>query len=333
MPWELTGNSGTNPATNFLGTTDNQPLAIRTNGTERMRFSTDGNVGIGTSTPEARLDVAEGDVVVRKFPTNDTTPSLVRILLSNRSAGGNRAEWALYTAAVGGGFGVDPNAFEIWEYPATRRRFQIRPGGNISVGGDLLIQQFPDNDTTPSLTRLALSNRSAGGNTTTWSLYTAAVGGGFGVNPNGFEIWEYPATRPRLRILPGGNTILAPASGNVGIGTDTPGQKLTVAGMVESTSGGFRFPDGTVQSTAQLRGPQGPQGPQGPPGPAVRTSAVCVSGVPDPFGNRMCDCAGGRVISRVSTPCTVTSDTGACSANSASWQGVEKSGQCCVCAP
>lgn len=39
-------------------------------------------------------------------------------------------------------------------------------------------------------------------------------------------------------------------SGNVGIGTVSPGQKLTVAGIIQSTSGGIRFPDGTTQLTA-----------------------------------------------------------------------------------
>jgi hypothetical protein len=29
MSWELTGNSGTNPNSNFLGTIDKQPLIIR----------------------------------------------------------------------------------------------------------------------------------------------------------------------------------------------------------------------------------------------------------------------------------------------------------------
>ena len=38
MSWDLSGNSGTNPASNFLGTTDNQPLVIRTNGAEAMRI-------------------------------------------------------------------------------------------------------------------------------------------------------------------------------------------------------------------------------------------------------------------------------------------------------
>jgi hypothetical protein len=43
-------------------------------------------------------------------------------------------------------------------------------------------------------------------------------------------------------------------AGNVGIGTTVPGQKLSVAGMVESTSGGFKFPDGTTQTTASTGG-------------------------------------------------------------------------------
>ena len=41
------------------------------------------------------------------------------------------------------------------------------------------------------------------------------------------------------------------ASGvNVGIGTATPGQKLTVVGTIESTSGGYIFPDSSIQITA-----------------------------------------------------------------------------------
>jgi hypothetical protein len=58
--WGLTGNGGTNPAFNFLGTTDDQPVIIKTNGVERMRISNSANngyVGIGVTNPAFRLEL------------------------------------------------------------------------------------------------------------------------------------------------------------------------------------------------------------------------------------------------------------------------------------
>jgi hypothetical protein len=46
MAWEITGNSGTNPPTNFLGTTDAQPLVMKMNsiiGAQLTRYG----LGIG----------------------------------------------------------------------------------------------------------------------------------------------------------------------------------------------------------------------------------------------------------------------------------------------
>jgi hypothetical protein len=37
MSWDVTGNSGTDPSVNFLGTTDEQPLVVKTNGQEVLR--------------------------------------------------------------------------------------------------------------------------------------------------------------------------------------------------------------------------------------------------------------------------------------------------------
>ncbi len=43
-------------------------------------------------------------------------------------------------------------------------------------------------------------------------------------------------------------------SNNVGIGIASPASKLGVAGVIESLSGGFKFPDGTIQTTAASGG-------------------------------------------------------------------------------
>lgn len=49
-----------------------------------------------------------------------------------------------------------------------------------------------------------------------------------------------------------GNWISGDNAGKVGIGTTTPSSRLTVNGTIESTAGGVKFPDGTIQLSAPL---------------------------------------------------------------------------------
>jgi hypothetical protein len=76
--WQLKGNAGTNPSTNFLGTTDKNPLVVRTNNIEALRVlpgsgTTGGKIGIGTTSPAFALDV-KGDVnTSTKFDLAGTT--------------------------------------------------------------------------------------------------------------------------------------------------------------------------------------------------------------------------------------------------------------------
>lgn len=84
--------------------------------------------------------------------------------------------------------------------------------------------------------------------------------------------------------------------------------------------------------TNGTNGTNGATGPQGPAGPAVHTSAVCVSAS---VTNADCSCSV-RTISNVRTyqTCTVTSDTGSCTAGGVQgYSGPSYYGSCCVCAP
>jgi len=55
--WSITGNSSTSISSNFLGTKDNQHLAIRTNNTERMRIESDGQILVGFTSPAYTSDL------------------------------------------------------------------------------------------------------------------------------------------------------------------------------------------------------------------------------------------------------------------------------------
>jgi hypothetical protein len=56
--WKKSGNLGTNPAINYIGTKDSTDLILRTNALQRMTVKANGNTGIGVSSPVQKLDVS-----------------------------------------------------------------------------------------------------------------------------------------------------------------------------------------------------------------------------------------------------------------------------------
>jgi len=65
VAWLMLGNAGTNPTSNFLGTTDAQALVFRTNNSEKMRITSGGFIGIDDDAPWAKLTVNNGRLVVQ----------------------------------------------------------------------------------------------------------------------------------------------------------------------------------------------------------------------------------------------------------------------------
>ncbi|PJJ74511.1 endosialidase-like protein [Thermoflavifilum aggregans] len=87
--WHLTGNSGTTPGTNFLGTTDNQDLVFKTNNTEQMRITAAGNVGIGLNTPPETRLVVKDTLYIRNTSGGGTSKPSMLIFTNTSGNSGN----------------------------------------------------------------------------------------------------------------------------------------------------------------------------------------------------------------------------------------------------
>ena len=91
--WKLTGNSGTTPGTDFLGTTDSKDLVIKTYNSERIRITSGGNVGIGTTSPSTLLHV-NGSMRLTGafFDANNNAGSSGQVLTST----GSGTQWSKF---------------------------------------------------------------------------------------------------------------------------------------------------------------------------------------------------------------------------------------------
>ncbi|OGZ64132.1 MAG: hypothetical protein A3A98_04095 [Candidatus Staskawiczbacteria bacterium RIFCSPLOWO2_01_FULL_40_39] len=71
----------------FLGTNDNFPLIIETNNIERARFDTNGNLGIGTSSPSSLLSLGSASTTTGSLSlANSSSASLLTLISGNNSS-------------------------------------------------------------------------------------------------------------------------------------------------------------------------------------------------------------------------------------------------------
>lgn len=257
--WTITGNAGTTVGTNFLGTTDNQDLAIFTNNTEKIRVASAGNVGIGTTSPMQLLDVA-GNIRIGNHTTS-----------SSRFVGTTTND--LFSSTLGSGMEIEPVVaggnysqkihFLTHHYGVSNeRRVTIDYDGNVGIGTTSPSAKLHITDPGPVELRLSPGTPGISGANTAAIRLTGENNGtieGFLINytNNGDtyidNIYNNPSTTSpamRFRTATGGTPVDALTiahNGNVGIGTTAPTGDLEVASpagahqtiILNTTTAGF----------------------------------------------------------------------------------------------
>jgi hypothetical protein len=198
VAWNLSGNTGTNPATHYLGTTDAADLVLRRNASEAVRIASGGSVGIGTSTPGSKLDVAG------PFTLSATNGETAYHTGLQRLSDHTDIFW------FGGGIGG--LHFKSGAVAEPGVRMVITQDAKVGIGTHLPGKQLHIVSPDGGAIRLDRTNSTA----RQWDI---------NIKPTGFfTIGDNTAVQDRVSI---------DLSGRVGIGTITPSQLLDVAGNVQ----------------------------------------------------------------------------------------------------
>jgi hypothetical protein len=173
IAWQLLGNANTNPIVNFIGTTDNQPLAFRVANTQRMTIdlpnpaSQVAAVNVGSLQNPTSLNVFSRDIAGSSIPysiiTNITGltygPAVGRTLgrqmrlISTNGAINNFFDFGIgpnnscfyITGRLNGGTGTDPNKMLVISNTnvGINMGAQGAPSANFHTIGTVRFQNLP----------------------------------------------------------------------------------------------------------------------------------------------------------------------------------------------
>ena len=244
---------GVNASGTYITSDANTVFSV--SGSETMRISSAGNVGIGTTTTTYKLNVGGAS-----GPT--TTPTAIALDSTYASADQwDRLKFYMYkdgTQSYGLGLGSVAD-MQYWAgssstgvhrfFTSQTERMRIDSSGNVGIGTSSPANRLHIAGSPGTLLRLDGGAGGTGTRDIFFSEFDTAAYGGIIRYDSAADLFTFGTVENSTVI----NAINVPRStGNVGIGTTSPGQKLTVAGTIETTSGGVKYPDGTTQTTGAL---------------------------------------------------------------------------------
>jgi hypothetical protein len=198
---------------------DGSALQLFTSGTQKAIITSAGDVGIGTSSPGAKLDVSGSGVSIGARITNTTASGFGSFEFSDGSntKGQIWAGNASY-ASFGGAGSMNYSANSgphVWHTNYTER-MRIDSSGNVGIGNSAptaKLHVFGNNGTFGTNSFFGLNGSTAG----------IAIGNNGAIGLIQGQATALSATAADIGIQVNG--------GNVGIGTSSPGKKLDVVGQ------------------------------------------------------------------------------------------------------
>ena len=192
--WLLLGNSGTNPANNFIGTTDSQDWVIRTDNVERVRVYAGGNVGLRNSNNTAEelrfYEPSSSGNLYSGFKCNVNTSSVTYIL---PPADGNGTNYVLCTDGFGnlswrgfgisGGGGVDT----LWRRGSGHDALEGIGNSNTASGDYSIAAGFANTASGQYSIAWGANNRSTGTASTVSGGEYDTASGNYSVVSGGYE--------------------------------------------------------------------------------------------------------------------------------------------------
>ncbi len=193
-----------------------------------MISGTNGNIGVGTVSPLNKIHISTA-IADDGLLITQTGSGSAGLILNNTTAGGK--QWSLNSLGNGSNHGA--GNFSIYDNSNSLSRFFINgSNGNIGMGTTTPANKIHVSTSTID-DGIKITQTGSGG--AALHLYNSTTGGhNYGVFSYGsgssytgdFGIYDYTASAFRFHI--DGTT------GNVGIGTNAPGQKLDVAGNINT---------------------------------------------------------------------------------------------------